>query len=363
VALSTGSKWFLAFLALVLAGVAGGLYALDDVLGPEVAPGRPVSLVVEPGESVRSVSDRLREEGVVRSATTFRLEAEEEELSTYLQPGEYELETGMSNEEAIAVLLAGPLGPVSVRFTIPEGLPLEVILERLAETFEAHEVADFRAVLDERAEAGANVDGVLQLPSWVPEPGDAEEGIEPFEGLFFPETYEVEPDASPRRILQRMVDQLELVMGRVPDEGVEAARVRGLTRYEVLIVASIVEREVVVPAERETVARVILNRLLEGMRLQVDATVLYAKGEHAEMVATEDLEIDSPYNTYVVEGLPPTPISAPGEASLSAAFAPADVTHRFYVLDAECDGSHVFADTLEEHEANVAAFREADRCR
>ena len=363
-ALSRGSKWFLAFLALLLAGVAGLLYVLDGRLAPSIEPGQPVTLVVEPGESVRSVGDRLRDEGVVRSATTFRLAAEDADLATVLQPGEYELVTGMSNEEAIEVLLAGPVGPVGVRFTVPEGLPVEVTLERLAAQFEAYDVADFRTVLDDRVEAGANDPGVLQLPDWVPEPADAdtEEGIEPFEGLLFPETYEVERDATPLRILQRMVDQLEQVMAAVPDEAVEAAEERGLSRYEVLIVASIVEREVVVPVEREAVSGVIANRLAEGMRLQIDATVLYAKGEHTAIVALDDLDIDSPYNTYLIDGLPPTPIAGPGQAAITAAFSPADVPYRFYVLDAACDGSHVFAETSDEHEVNVAAFREADRC-
>lgn len=377
-ALSRGSKWFLAFVALGLAGFAALLYVLDGILGPDIEPGQPVAFVVEPGESVRSVGDRLRDLGVVRSSTTFRLAADDAGLAATLQPGEYELETGMSNDEAIDVLLAGPVGPVGVRFTVPEGLSVELTLAQLARQFDAYDVADFRAVLDARTEAGDNADGVLQLPDWVPEPADVLEAddeaadadtadadtapIEPYEGLLFPETYEVDREATPLAILQRMVDQLEQVMASVPDEDVEAAEARGLSRYEVLILASLVEREVRVPAERGTVAGVIHNRLEEGMRLQIDATVLYAVGKHTEIVAVDDLDVDSPYNTYRVEGLPPTPIAGIGEASLRAAFAPDDVPYRFYVLDPSCDFSHAFAETLEEHEANVAAFREADRC-
>ena len=99
------------------------------------------------------------------------------------------------------------------------------------------------------------------------------------------------------------------------------------------------------------------------MRLQIDATVLYARGEHTERVLIADTEIDSPYNTYQVDGLPPTPISGFGAASLRSAFDPADVTFRYYVLDPACDGSHVFADTLDQHNVNVAAFRNAGGCR
>jgi UPF0755 protein len=107
---------------------------------------------------------------------------------------------------------------------------------------------------------------------------------------------------------------------------------------------------------------VIANRLEGNMRLQIDATVLYARGEHTERVLIEDTEIDSPYNTYMVDGLPPTPISGFGAASLRAAYAPSDVTYLYYVLDPACDGSHVFADTLDEHNVNVAAFRAAGGC-
>jgi UPF0755 protein len=101
----------------------------------------------------------------------------------------------------------------------------------------------------------------------------------------------------------------------------------------------------------------------EGMRLQIDATVLYARGEHTDRVLFEDTEIDSPYNTYAIDGLPPTPISGAGRAAIEAAFDPEDVSYRYYVLDPACDGTHVFADTLDEHNSNVAAFRDAGGCR
>lgn len=367
-ALSRGSKWFLGFLGLVGVGVGAGVLWLQDAL-PDINPveaGQPVTLTVESGESVRSVADRLADEGVVRNATTFRIAAGDAELANTLRPGEYDLETGMESDAVIEVLLAGPVrGGASsgIRFTVQEGLTVEQTLARLAEQFEEHDAAAFRAVLDERTEAGGNGDGVLRLPDWVPEPAEAPAEVEePYEGLLFPETYEVPGDATPLDVLQRMIDQLEAVMEQVPSDAVTRAEERGLSRYDVLTLASLIERETRVNEERETVAGVIGNRLAENMRLQIDATVLYAIDEERDVVLLEDLEVDHPYNTYVVNGLPPGPISGMGSASLLAAFQPEDVSYRYYVLDPACDGSHVFADTLDEHNVNVAAFRDAGRC-
>jgi UPF0755 protein len=364
VALSKGSRWFLvALVVLAGAGVAGLRWLDANLFASDVEPGVPVAYVVEAGQTVRSVGEELAELGVVSSAVRFRLAAEEVELASRMQPGAYELETGMSNQAVIAVLLEGPPPPPTVWFTVQEGLPVPLTLERLAAQFDAYGVEDFRQVLDDRIAAAANSEEVLRVPDWIPEPSGVADGIDPFEGVFFPETYEVLEDATPRQILQRMVDQLETTMDRVPAEQLAEAEERGLTRYQTLTIASLIERETRVDAERTLVSGVITNRLAEGMRLQIDATVLYARGEHTDRVLLEDTEIDSPYNTYQVDGLPPTPISGFGAASLRAAFAPADVTFRYYVLDPSCDGSHVFADTLDEHNVNVAAFREAGGCR
>ena len=353
--LSRGSRWFLAFGLLVLAGLAAAVWWLDaEVFDRGVEPGQPVEYTVERGSSLQAVGEDLAELDVVRSAVRFRLAADDE-VAAALQPGLFEFETGMSVDEALAVLAAGPVAPPTVRFTVAEGLTVDETLERLAAAFEAYEVADFAEVLEARTEAGENEPGRLQIPGWVPEPAEAGEDISPYEGLLWPQTYEVDDEAEPRAVLQRMVDQLEREVDALdlPDED----------RYRILTIASLVERETRVAAERGTVAGVIANRLEEGMRLQIDATVVFAHGGGpTQQVLLEDLEIDSPYNTYVVDGLPPTPISGVGTASLAAAADPADVPYRFYVLDPACDGSHRFAETNEEHDENVAAFREAGRC-
>ena len=361
-ALSRSSKWFLAVCGVVVLAIGAGLLYLDGRLGgmgePQVEPGQDVEVEVPPGTSVRALADELAERGVVRRSGSFVNAAADAQLDQQLQPGGYDLETGMSDDEAVEVFLEGPVRSASVRYTIPEGWAVERIVERLGATFEEHDEDDFRAVLDERIEAGENAEDVLVLPDWFPEPAEAgDEVVEPFEGAFFPETYEVGPDATPREAMQRMVDQTARVMDRVLEEtGTD------IEPYTLLVKGSLVERETFIAEERSRISGVIDNRLQAGMRLQVDATVLYARGEHTERVLYEDTEIDSPYNTYQVEGLPPTPIAAPGEAALTAAAEPEEHDYMFYVLAPECDGSHQFAEGSSGHEANVAEFRAADRC-
>jgi UPF0755 protein len=368
-ALSRGSRWFLAFALLAIAGIAGGLWWLDANVfrREEVAAGQPVDYTVMRGQTVRSVGEDLADLGVIRSPVRFRLAADEADLAATLQPGSFELETGMSNEAAIGVLAAGPVAPPSIRFTVPEGLTIEQTLVRLDAELDGFSAEDFRAVLDARREAGAPLPGLLQLPSWVPEPGDAPEDLEPFEGLLFPETYELPDDADALQVLQRMVEQLALEMdaidGDEAGDGDDADRVPELDRYQTLVLASLIERETRVDAERGSISGVIANRLEQGQRLQIDATVVYAMGgDPTDIVLLEDLEIDSPHNTYRIDGLPPTPIAGVGRASLAAAFAPDEVSYLFYVLAPACDGSHVFADTAEGHQVNVDAFRAAGRC-
>jgi UPF0755 protein len=365
--LSRGSRWFLAFGLLMVAGVAAGIWYLDtEVFSPPVEPGQPVEYTVQRGASVRFVGDELVELGVVRSSFRFRTAAEEVELDEVLQPGLFQLETGMTHEEAVAVLAAGPLAPPTIRFTVPEGLTVAQTLERLAEQFPAHEVTDYEEVLAARRavdleDEDVSLAGLLRIPEWVPDPAGVLPELEAFEGLLWPQTYEVEDTATPQQVLQRMINQLDVELAAVPDElreGVEDDDV-----YELLITASLIERETRVDEERQLVAGVIQNRLDDGMRLQIDATVVYALGGGPrDIVLLEDLEIDSPYNTYLIDGLPPTPISGVGTASFRAAFAPAETDYLFYVLAPECDGSHVFAETFEEHQVNVEDFRENNRC-
>lgn len=361
-ALSRGSRWFLGFGMLALAGVAAALWWADaNLFAPETEAGQAVDYEVERGQSVRGVGEDLAELGVLRNPVRFRLAADADGLAETLQPGQFEFQTGMEVDEVIAVLAEGPVAPPVVRFTVQEGLTVDQSLARIDEQFEAFTAEDLRAVLTERREAGEDGPELLSLPGWVPEPGDVDEDFEAYEGLLWPETYEVADTSGPLEVLQRMVDQLNREVSAIPDQVRGGMTPEDL--YEQLIVASLIERETRVDAERGTVAGVIANRRDEGMRLQIDATVVYAvDGGATDIVQLEDLEVDDPYNTYVIDGLPPTPISGVGSSALQAAFDPEDVPFLFYVLDPACDGTHRFAETLDEHNTNVAAFRDGGRC-
>ena len=369
-ALSTGSKVFLVVLVVLLGGVGFGLYYVNDQLSGEPGEGEPVPLTIEQGSTSAEIGQKLEQEGVIKNALAFRLVVRTQ--GTTFQAGDYELRTGMSVDEAIEALGSGPQERETFRFTVREGLAVPLILEELAAGIPQYSVEDFRQVLDERIQGGADGDGVLQLPEWMPEPGSfgAEVG-HPFEGLLFPETYEMFAEATPQDILQRMIDQTARVMSEIPQDRVrqlgELVESDHSPQYTGLIIASLIERETRVNDERTMVSSVIYNRIRENQPLQIDATVLYALGKWKERVLTEDTEVDSPYNTYPNPGdpnpgLPPTPIANAGRSSIEAAFMPDDTEFLFYVLSPECDGTHQFAKTLDEHNANVREFREAGRC-
>ncbi|MFN2556948.1 MAG: endolytic transglycosylase MltG [Nitriliruptorales bacterium] len=345
VAPASGPRVVLIILIVALVVVAAGLATVAWAMSGEPGAGEPVTIEVDRGASASAVAGELEERGVVRSALAFRLKAQSRGLDRELRAGRYQLETGLSVDETIDRLLSGPDQPMAIRFTIPEGLTVGETLERLAAQT-PYAVEDYRAVLDARA---------IELPDWVATPSSG--AREPYEGLLFPETYEERPGAPPQAILQRMVGQLEKVVSSLPDEVVAGAVARGQDRYQALIIASLVEEEAKIPQERPTIAGVIYNRLAAGRSLEIDASVIYALGTHTNRVTIQDLQVDSPYNLYRNPGLPPTPIAAPGAASIRAAFQPAQHDFLYYVRIDEA-GRHVFSRTFEEHKRNKARYRQ-----
>lgn len=330
----------------LLAAVGGTIgYVTWTLSGDE--GGEELTVQVPQGATAGAIGDLLAEEDVIRSSLAFSLRARSVGLDRQLQAGRYDFQRGMGVEGAIEVLLAGPMAPDAIRFTVPEGLTVEETLDRLADQT-PHTVDEFREVID---------GGELDVPDWFTRPEDVADVREPHEGLFFPETYEVSDDATAREILQRMVDQLDAVFDGIPDEWDEAATDRGLDRYETLIIASLIEREAAVTEERPTISGVIYNRLEAGARLEMDAALLYAANVRGERVRGEIREIDSPYNLYEVDGLPPTPIGGAGRAAIEAAYEPEDHDYLYYVKVDE-DGRHEFAETFEEHRQNVQRLRE-----
>ncbi len=351
--------------------VLGGLVALAVVIGlwstfagrggdsdDAVDVGTPVTFEVRSGQSVRSVGDELVEVGVIDSPLRFRRVAEEAGLSSVLRPGRFELTTGMSEEDAVATLAAGPVEGLrrpTARVQVIEGLLLADALASISEQLDQLELADLEAVIEATR---TGVAGALTLPDWWPDVTDAPDDVDLLEGVLWPQTYDVFTDASARDVLQRLVDETKREMARIADGDVE---IQGMarTRHELMTIASLVERETNIDSERPLVSGVIHGRLKNGMRLEIDATLSYTKGDLTAIPLDVDRQSASPYNTYRVAGLPPGPISGVGRASLEAAAQPEETAFRFYVLAPACDGSHVFAVTFAEHSRNVTAFRAA----
>lgn len=337
---------------IVLTGVlvvTGASYlgrTVGDALGPEdpgatpvdVEPGLAVTVEIPPGSTGQDIGVILASHGVVRSALEFEVAVRNVNAAQQLQAGTYELTTLMDPAEVVAELVSGPAASV-YRVTIVEGLRIREILVKLGEAT-PHSFSDFEnALLD-----GSVSTSLREIPE--------DPGLADWEGLLFPDTYEFSSSAEPQAILQRMASTMEQ---RVDSIDWSAWEDLGHTRYEGIILASLIEAEVRVDEERPIVSSVIYNRLAEGIALEVDATVLYALDTRDP--AEFDRGVDSPYNTYVHPGLPPTPIAAPSRASLEAAAAPDDTEFFYYVLRDE-EGHHAFAETLEEHNANVQQARE-----
>ncbi|HZI39827.1 MAG TPA: endolytic transglycosylase MltG [Acidimicrobiia bacterium] len=325
----------LGFVAVLLVvGLGAGLWVLRQV-NPGGGPGEKVAVDIVPGTSVSAVSEELEDEGVITSAQIFRMYLKVTGGAGTIQAGEYELRRNLSMGEARAALRRGP----SIRFerlTIPEGFTLEKIADKVGE-LPGRSRDKFLAA----ARSGAI------RSKWQP-PGQNN-----LEGLLFPDTYLVTDKEDEAAILRRLVTRFEQVTDEV---GLgRAAPPTGLSPYQLIVAASLVESEAKVDEDRPLIASVISNRLQKGMKLQIDATVLYAIG-HKDKVLYSDLEVDSPYNTYKIDGLPPTPISASGKGSLAAMLRPADTTFLFYVLS-DKNGKHAFATTASEFEALKAEAR------
>jgi UPF0755 protein len=306
-----------AIAALILVSAIALAFLVNHLFFPGKT-GETVHLVIKKGESLGSVAGRLRREGVIRSSLLLRIYAVMKGGDRVILHGHYLFEKGMRYGEVLDLLAKGP--NYQVRVTVPEGLTLRQTAERLSSAL-GFSVGDFLA----------ECHSTLHPVSFL-------EGRDvTLEGFLFPKTYEIPPDASPGEVVEMMLKQFEREVAGLKWE---KAKDLGLSPYEIVIVASMVEKEAKLDAERPLVAAVIYNRLRLGMPLQIDATVQYALPEWKPRLTYQDLQVDSPYNTYRRKGLPPGPICSPGKSSLMAALEPAPVDYLYYV--ATGDGGHFF---------------------
>ena len=252
--------------------------------------------------------------------------------SSSIQAGELMFDTGMTPNQVLEVLTKGKA--VSYQVTIPEGYNINQVAQLLAEKGLGSADRFLTLAKDQKFARGLGV------------PADS------LEGFLFPDTYSWPKGLSEEEILGHMVEKYKSVFTQAMSS---RARELGMTEVEVVTLASIIEKETGAPDERERVSAVFHNRLRKGYRLQTDPTVIYGLADFDGNLTKKDLKTDHPYNTYTRSGLPAGPIANPGEASLMAALYPADVAYLYFV--SKGDGTHVFSNTLVEHNKAVATYQ------
>jgi UPF0755 protein len=322
---------------------------VEEINTPVSDDSRLVAFSVEAGETAQTVAERLRAQGLVNESQLFRQLLRYNGIDTRLMPGSYLLRRNMTMKEIGAALFRGRSAQMTV--TIPAGWRMEQLAEYLTNA----DIMDGTTFL-KLARRGNSIGHYILA--------DRPAGHS-YEGYLFPDTYLVSDQARPEDLIFGMMDNLA---NKLPPGASDLARRQGLTLHEVLTLASIIERETAVPAERPIIASVYLNRLNSATPLQADPTVQYAMGYQSATgqwwktpVRLEEYKfIDSPYNTYLYADLPPGPISSPSLASIMAVLQPAETNFLFFVCQRpRCEGGrHVFAETYDEHLQNVAVYWE-----
>jgi UPF0755 protein len=323
-------------------GSKGGALALCAALAGCAPPaaGPPERVTVPPQASFRAVTDTLFARGLIRNKLVFRVVARVKGLDRSVKAGVYDLPRGATMTDLLARLASGRTA--SARFTAPEGLALPEIAAQAARQLGVAAESVLAAARDP-AELAA-----LELPG------------SSLEGFLFPETYALPLDASARELVRTMAGSFKAAWRPEWDARLDTL---GLTKLQLVTLASIVEGEARADEEREVIAGVYHNRLRIGMALQADPTVQYAimlaTGSRRPRLYTKDYRFPSPYNTYLHPGLPPGPVNSPGRRSIEASLYPAKVPYLYFV--AMPDGRHRFAATYGEHLRNVAESRRAFR--
>lgn len=336
---------FLIALGMVLS-VAGGLFFyLWNGLRPTTASSTPVELTISSGMRAKKVAEALEENGLIRSAFLFSGWLKIEGEGSRFQAGVYEMTPGMTREQIVAKLNEGDIvAAATIRFTIPEGFTVQQIAARLAETADIDKVKFLEAAKQPAQWSGSlwtrtiPADNTLRFP---------------LEGYLFPETYEMKRGSTETDIINRLLSELDHKLDQLPEDWQGILEERGLTVHQLLTIASLVEREVVVDEERAVVSSVIQNRIKIKMPLQIDATIQYLLDKQKERLLEGDLKVESPYNTYLQVGLPPGPIASPSLKSIEAALYPEETDYLYYVTKKDGTNTHLFAVTYKQHQKNI----------
>lgn len=322
---------FTAFIMILLVAAALLCYNYySSNLKAADSKGTDKEIVIPMGSGVKKIAAQLEEQGIIKNANVFAVYCKLSEKASKIKAGKYILSSSMTVEQIVDKLAAGKAEMNTIRFTIPEGFELRQIADRL----EADKLVN-------KDKFYAAINKAAFKYSFIKDIPDRENKLE---GYLFPDTYEVFKNASEDEIIDKMLGRFDQVFN---EKYRQRAKELNMSVDDVIILASIIEREAKLDSERKTVSAVFHNRLKINQKLESCATVQYLLKEQKPVLTYKDLEVDSPYNTYKYAGLPKGPIASPGIKSIEAALYPDNVDYLYFV--AKNDGSHVFSRTYQEH--------------
>lgn len=331
-----GPRTFVLGAVLILVLAAAALFGTLHNTAPVNADSQElIAIQIAQGENADQITAKLQEAGLIKNELAFKYYLKSHKVSNKLRAGSYQLSPAMTTEEIVDELLNG-VGEL-IRFTIPEGYTLRDIADLFAEQ-EIMSADTFWELV-----RGYDINKYEFLQG-------CPDNDHRLEGFLFPDTYFIAKDTAPEAVLNMMLDRFAQVWDELP------ANQSGLSNYDTVILASMIESEARFDEERATIASVYLNRLDKQMLMQCDATILYAMPERKTQLRYSDYEYESEYNTYLHQGLPPTPISNPGQKSLEAACKPEKTDYLYYLWDRIDNDGHVFAKNYEEHLQNRKTY-------
>lgn len=336
---ATRTKTLALFILLLISLTLGKLWWSGN-LSPAAESGETQIFVLKTGMTASQVAQELEDKKIIRSAEVFRQLCRMNKADAKLVAGLYYLSPAMSSQAILDTLLQGPV-PDVVRVTIPEGYSVAQIVDTLVKNG-LGTADDFYDVMQSYSA------GDYAFLAGIPN------GKNRLEGFLFPDTYFFDKKSKPKDIIDRFLDRFNK---ELTAETQARLKELNISVYDWVTKASMVEKEAAKAAERPLIAGVFENRLKAGMPLQSCATVQYILGEVKPVLSLEDIEIDSPYNTYKNLGLPPGPIANPGHASLDAALYPAKTNYFYFVAKNDGSGSHAFAVTYDEHLRNMKKYQ------
>jgi UPF0755 protein len=336
-----------AIVAILLIGAigGGGYYYIKEAMKPvEENSKKTIDVTIPIGSSTTGIGQILEDKGVIRDARVFKYYVKFKNEAGFMA-GDYKMKPSMTLPEIITSLKTGKvMQDVVMKITIPEGKQLKQIAGIIAEKTQQDEAEVFKQLNDKEF-----IKKMMEKYPDVLSDEILKENVKyPLEGYLFPATY---PFYSEKPTIEEIVTVMLTKTKEVLGEFRGQMEEQEMSTHELMTMASLIEEEATEKADRDKIASVFYNRLEDGMMLQTDPTVLYAHGEHKERVYFKDLEIDDPYNTYKIQGLPPGPIANPGIMSIEAALAPADTDDMYFI--ATSTGEVLFSKTLDEHNRKV----------